>query len=236
MELDGFGLKGFLAGNLEVIDRPAGRCLVTLLSIRDGTYRAYGQDLTIERGRVQFSESPVDNPGLDLRAVRKVDDITAGLRVSGSLRKPEMTLFSTPTMAQNAVLSYLLTGQAPSGSGAMGLAASAALSHVSGGGESYRQNCPLGGFGRVTHGNLGQHVRRLHDYRQLAVASVVRSIRQRSHQPGSQATHSLQPDQEAANPGGIRSRPGAGRALYHGALGGAVPNYRPCPGRQMLLT
>lgn len=138
VELDGFGLKGFLAGNLEVIDQPGRPVLGTgSLSIRDGTYRAYGQDLTIERGRVQFSESPVDNPGLDLRAVRKVDDITAGLRVSGSLRKPEMTLFSTPTMAQNAVLSYLLTGQAPSGSGAMGLAASAALSHVSGGGESF---------------------------------------------------------------------------------------------------
>ena len=128
VSFEGMGLRGNLTGNLLVTDEPnrpvtgSGR-----VGVVDGTYRAYGQDLKIERGYALFADSPVDNPGLDVRAVREVEDVTAGLRVTGTLKKPELSLFSTPTMSESAVLSYLLTGRAPGESSGKNVGVSAAL-------------------------------------------------------------------------------------------------------------
>jgi len=91
------------------------------VGIRDGIYRAYGQDLQIQRGYALFADTPVDNPGLDVQAVRVVDTVTAGLRVTGTLKKPNLTLFSTPTLAQSDILSYILSGR-PAGQGGAGRA------------------------------------------------------------------------------------------------------------------
>lgn len=118
VSFQGFGLRANLTGNLLVIDEP-GRPVIGRgrLGVTDGTYRAYGQDLKIERGYVLFADSPVDNPGVDVRAVREVDEVTAGLRVSGTLKAPKLALFSTPAMSQSEVASYLLTGRPPGKSG-----------------------------------------------------------------------------------------------------------------------
>ncbi|MEE9358254.1 MAG: translocation/assembly module TamB domain-containing protein, partial [Sedimenticolaceae bacterium] len=118
VSFQGFGLRANLTGNLLVIDEP-GRPVIGRgrLGVTDGTYRAYGQDLKIERGYVLFADSPVDNPGVDVRAVREVGEVTAGLRVSGTLKAPKLALFSTPAMSQSEVASYLLTGRPPGKSG-----------------------------------------------------------------------------------------------------------------------
>jgi translocation and assembly module TamB len=120
VNFQGFGLRAKLTGDLQVIDEP-GRPVIGRgrVGIAEGTYRAYGQDLKIERGYALFAGGPVDNPGLDVRAVREAGDVTAGLRVTGSLKKPDLELFSTPAMTQSEVLSYLLTG-GPSDSGSLG--------------------------------------------------------------------------------------------------------------------
>jgi translocation and assembly module TamB len=114
VSFDGFGLRGRFTGGLLVIDEP-GRPVIGRgrLGIADGVYQAYGQDLKIERGFALFADSPVENPGLDVRAVREVDDVTAGMRITGTLKKPKLTLFSTPSMVESDVLTYLLTGRAP---------------------------------------------------------------------------------------------------------------------------
>ena len=39
-----------------------------------GRYKAYGQDLTIEDGRLLFAGTPLDNPRLAIVAMRKIDD------------------------------------------------------------------------------------------------------------------------------------------------------------------
>jgi translocation and assembly module TamB len=119
VSFEGFGLRANLTGNLLVIDEP-GRPVIGRgrLGVTDGSYRAYGQDLKIERGYALFADSPVDNPGLDVQAVREVGEVTAGLRVSGTLKAPKLTLYSTPSMTQSEVVSYLLTGHPPGESGA----------------------------------------------------------------------------------------------------------------------
>jgi translocation and assembly module TamB len=95
-----------------IIDEP-GRPVVGRgrLGISDGVYQAYGQDLTIERGYALFADSPVENPGLDVRAVREVDDVTAGIRITGTMKKPNLKLFSTPSMSETDILSYIVTGR-----------------------------------------------------------------------------------------------------------------------------
>jgi translocation and assembly module TamB len=112
VSFDGFGLRGRFTGGLMIIDEP-GRPVVGRgrLGIADGVYQAYGQDLKIERGYALFADSPVDNPGLDVRAVREIDDVTAGMRITGTMKKPKLKLFSTPSMAETDILSYIVTGR-----------------------------------------------------------------------------------------------------------------------------
>lgn len=118
VNFDGLGLRTPLAGDLLLIDEP-GRPVFGRgrIDVTGGTYRAYGQDLTIERGNLLFADTTVDNPGLDIRAVRQVEDVTAGIKVSGTLKKPSLKVFSEPAMTQSEALSYLVLGRAPSEGG-----------------------------------------------------------------------------------------------------------------------
>ncbi len=117
VSFDGFGLRGKLTGSLLVIDEPKRPVIGRgRIGITNGTYRAYGQDLSIERGFALYVDNPVDNPGLDVRAVRKIEEVTAGVRVGGTLKDPKIDLFSTPSMGESDILSYLLTGR-PAGEG-----------------------------------------------------------------------------------------------------------------------
>jgi translocation and assembly module TamB len=79
-----------------------------------GTYAAYGQRLSIERGAVAFT-GPVDNPRLDILALRPNLDIQVGVAISGSVRAPRVSLFSEPDLPDNEKLSWLVLGRAPEG-------------------------------------------------------------------------------------------------------------------------
>jgi len=105
------GLDAKPSGSILVIDEP-GRVTrgVGEIELSEGTFKAYGQDLTIERGRLIFN-GPLDNPGLDLRAYRKADDgTTAGIEAQGTAQAPQVTLWSDPSMTQSEALAYLLLG------------------------------------------------------------------------------------------------------------------------------
>ncbi|MCW8934295.1 MAG: translocation/assembly module TamB domain-containing protein [Gammaproteobacteria bacterium] len=108
----GFGFEGRLGGNLLLEDEPGQPSKATgEINIPEGRYRAYGQRLDIEHGRLLYTRSPLTNPGLDLRAVRRINDVTAGFKIKGSLAQPQLELFSTPAMGQTETLSYLILGR-----------------------------------------------------------------------------------------------------------------------------
>ena len=112
VDFAGFGLRGRLAGNLLVTERPGEVTTASgELRIVEGVYQAYGQDLVIDPGRLVFTGGPVQDPGLDIRARRDVRDVRVGLNVRGTLQAPEVTLFSEPPMTQQDMLSYLLLGR-----------------------------------------------------------------------------------------------------------------------------
>jgi translocation and assembly module TamB len=137
VSLYGFGFEGRVAGNLLLTDRPGEVTTASgELSIPEGRYQAYGQRLEVELGKVLFTGGPVSNPGLDLRAVRKVENVTAGVRIRGTLRNPQLELFSIPAMGETDILSYLVLGRpidAQSGEDAKVVAQAALLLSLKGG-------------------------------------------------------------------------------------------------------
>ncbi|MGB0210686.1 translocation/assembly module TamB domain-containing protein [Algiphilus sp.] len=115
VSLTGYGLETRLAGSITVIEEPNRVTRARgALTLEEGRYDAYGQRLRIERGRIVFAGGPVAQPGLDFEAVRNpAEDITVGVRVRGTIEKPEFELFSDPPMTQNEQLSWLVLGRPP---------------------------------------------------------------------------------------------------------------------------
>jgi len=112
VRLDAFGLRGRLAGSLRASTRPDEVTVASgELSIEDGTYRAYNRRLDVERGRLIFAGGPVGDPGVDLRASREVPGYTVGVIARGRLRRPELNLFSDPSLPQSQIASLLLVGR-----------------------------------------------------------------------------------------------------------------------------
>ena len=86
-----------------------------LLSLEDGTFRAYGQDLEIQTGQLIFANVPATQPELNLRAVRWIENdpqvTSAGVLVTGTVTEPTLELFSQPQLEPTEIQSYLLTGR-----------------------------------------------------------------------------------------------------------------------------
>ena len=113
LTFSGFGLSADLAGQVHI-----GNNLETRgeLRLNNGRYRAYGQKLTIRRARLLFA-GPIDQPYLDIEAVRQTDDVIAGIRLTGSAEQPTTQIFSEPAMSQEQALSYLILGRPLTGTG-----------------------------------------------------------------------------------------------------------------------
>ncbi|MFC3650483.1 translocation/assembly module TamB domain-containing protein [Dyella humi] len=144
--LVGMGLDGRLSGVLTVDERPGrattGQGQITV----NGTYKAYGQNLQIQQGQLLFASTPIDNPGLNIKAIRSLqpnatvsEGQQVGLQITGTAQRPVLTVFSNPVMDQSDALSYLITGKP--------------LSQVSSGGESNMVNAAAQALGSAT-GNL----------------------------------------------------------------------------------
>ena len=132
------GFKGGITGRVLAIDEPGKPTLGQgELKIVNGIYQAYGQELKIVQGRLLFAGGPIDDPGLDLESTRRVGEVTAGIRVRGTVKQPKLTLFSTPAMAQSDVLSYFLLGRpVDQASAAQGAALSNAATRLGLGGAN----------------------------------------------------------------------------------------------------
>jgi len=107
LAFSGFGLTANLKGRVHIGDNMDTR---GELNLADGRYRAYGQRLTIRRARLLFA-GPIAQPYLDIEAIRQVDDVTAGIRLTGNAEQPTATVFAEPAMSQEQALSYLVLGR-----------------------------------------------------------------------------------------------------------------------------
>ncbi|WP_434577654.1 translocation/assembly module TamB domain-containing protein [Pseudomonas sp. Z1-6] len=107
LAFSGFGLTANVKGQVHIGDNMDTR---GELWLNDGRYRAYGQRLTVRRARLLFA-GPIDQPYLDIEAIRQTDDVIAGIRLSGSAEQPTTQIFSEPAMSQEQALSYLVLGR-----------------------------------------------------------------------------------------------------------------------------
>ena len=115
IQLDAYGLRTDLAGKLTTIKQP-GKTLEAQgrILLKQGRYHYLGQDLLIKEGTIIFS-GPVSRPFLVINAIRNPDSIednvTVGIKVSGTPGRPDWVVYSNPAMSQQEQLSYLLRGR-----------------------------------------------------------------------------------------------------------------------------
>ncbi|MDR0250495.1 MAG: translocation/assembly module TamB domain-containing protein [Burkholderiales bacterium] len=106
--LRGYGIDTKLAGTLKLRARP-NQALTAYGNVRteEGVYRAYGQKLEIRHGIISFL-GPLDNPALDILAIRENSSVDAGVSVKGTATRPTVALYSNQPMSTNETLSWLL--------------------------------------------------------------------------------------------------------------------------------
>ena len=107
----GRGLSTRLAGALHLTG-DVGPALNAAGSIRavGGTFDAYGRKLAIDRGALNF-QGPIDNPGLNVLALRKGLPVEAGVEVLGTVARPKVRLVSFPEVPEPEKLAWLVLGR-----------------------------------------------------------------------------------------------------------------------------
>ncbi|MBR1374560.1 MAG: translocation/assembly module TamB domain-containing protein [Cardiobacteriaceae bacterium] len=98
-----------LIGALNILLRNSRLFANGRIEVANGTYEIYGQELQIKRGSATFSGN-IANPSLDILALREIGDISAGAKISGTVKNMKLELTSEPPMPDASILSYLLTG------------------------------------------------------------------------------------------------------------------------------
>ena len=116
VQMSAAGMQTAIAGDLDLEwekDKalPSARGALELI---DGSYSAYGQNLEVTQGEVLFTGNPIDNPVLDIEAVRQIfgdpEVEEAGVRIRGPARTAEISLFTDPPTNREKALAYILTG------------------------------------------------------------------------------------------------------------------------------
>lgn len=111
------GLEARLGGQLRLRGEPSRPLRASgMIATHDGVFEAYGQRLTVERGIVNF-QGPLDDPGLNVLAVRKGLSVEAGVAVSGTVQRPVVRLVSTPAVPDPEKLSWIVLGRVPDAGG-----------------------------------------------------------------------------------------------------------------------
>lgn len=143
------GASSQLAGHVNVLgasNKPLeGSGTIDVLS---GRFVAYGQKLEVTQGQFMFS-GPLDQPSVRLEAVRPLDvaNLEVGVRVSGAAKRPDISLFSSPTMEDNLIMYYLLTGAAPAADVNLELAVATAMMQMGLSGATDKLDSAAGQYG-----------------------------------------------------------------------------------------
>lgn len=112
----GQGLNVTLGGALTLTAKPGSNVqAVGSVKIAKGSYKAYGQDLSVTKGIISFV-GPLASPNLNIRAVRRGSAVGAGVEVLGNLDAPRVTLVADEPMSEKDKLSWLVLNRASSGS------------------------------------------------------------------------------------------------------------------------
>jgi len=117
VRFSGYGVKARLNGSL-IFKQVPGKVTIAdgEIKVISGSYKAYGQNLTVDEGRIIFANDPVENPSLDITASRRIRrrgeiNVRAGIKIQGNAKSPQIHLFSEPSFDESNILSYLMLGK-----------------------------------------------------------------------------------------------------------------------------
>lgn len=137
--LTGYGVNSGLVGNMRIMMIDNKLTAVGALRTRGGAIEAYGQRLQLRRGTITF-QGDIASPILSIEALRTGLAVEAGVRVSGTARRPAIDLVSYPEVSEIEKLSWLLFGHGPDESGGdMALLLSVGTSFLGDGEPFYRK-------------------------------------------------------------------------------------------------
>jgi translocation and assembly module TamB len=107
----GMGADLGLSGTITAMSAPnlPLRAVGNVRVTQGSTYTAFGRKLNIENGFFTFN-GPVANPGINILAMRRNQQIEAGVQVTGTVQFPVAKLISEPNVPDNEKLSWLLFG------------------------------------------------------------------------------------------------------------------------------
>jgi translocation and assembly module TamB len=134
------GLHGYLIGSVKLNQKPLQPLTADgILTLREGRYQSYGQQLKLEDSQLIFSGETLTNPKAHIRALREINQtkttaadvsqlfnfksdnlqniayeghIRVGIDINGRIKNPKVTLFSSPaSLSQADILSFLLLGK-----------------------------------------------------------------------------------------------------------------------------
>lgn len=109
---EGSGAALLLAGNLTVKSAPGEQPQAFgTVRIVEGTYETFGTKLAIEHGVINF-QGPLANPNINILAMRRNQDVAAGVQVTGNVRQPRVQLVSEPDLPEQEKLNWLVFGRA----------------------------------------------------------------------------------------------------------------------------
>jgi translocation and assembly module TamB len=157
---NGRGLNTRLTGGLRLRAEPKSALRVLgSVSASDGTFDAYGQYLTIDRGILNF-QGAIETAGINVLALRKGLAVEAGVEISGTVAEPRVRLVSEPNVPDTEKLSWIVVGRGQDQAGASdsALLLSAATAILGGSSDSLPRQIAQGlGFDQLTvsSGSLG---------------------------------------------------------------------------------
>jgi len=186
--LRAMGLESRLSGKLAVYGAADEALQATgSIATEQGVVEVYGQRLDVERGLFNF-QGPLDDPGLNILALRKGLSVEAGVEVTGTARHPVTRLVSNPSVPDAEKLSWIVLGRVPESGGFDASLLLAAAGNVVGGSST-------GQIGRaIGVDELSLHQKETGDLLQSQVVTVGKRLSSRAY---------LSYEQGVADPGGI---------------------------------
>ena len=108
----GRGLESEFNGRLEIAGTAAVPVISGDVSVVRGQFDFAGRRFVLERGTIDLLPAAQDDLeiGLDILAVADVGDIQAQIALSGPVRRPDITLSSSPPLPRDEILSRILFG------------------------------------------------------------------------------------------------------------------------------
>ena len=111
VNVDASGIEARLGGSMYLVLQGTDNISSSgEIRVVEGSYKAYGVDLEIVRGRLYYVNDPVSRPSLDILALRTVGDVRAGVTVAGLLEAPIVKLYSEPPLPDVDILAYMVLG------------------------------------------------------------------------------------------------------------------------------